>query len=234
MNKILIVDDNPSDLKVLEKLLIKKGFDVCQASDAYNALELMDKDKYDLVILDWMMPKINGLEILRTIRSNPALKLIPAIFVTSKNEAKDIKKAIDQGITDYLIKPLDPMILESKIAKILKREDGWKMSPLFDREESNSIIKTRVQILGISEIAIQFRCNANLRPYEILQLDSDTLKNIGISEVQIRIHECHAEQNGFVALGILIGLKESELKAIRQYANSNNNLEGRAKLEKAI
>lgn len=226
MNKILIVDDNPSDLKILDRLLIRKGFDVSQATDAYVTLELMTKNKYDLVILDWMMPKINGLEILKTIRSNATLKSIPAIFLTSKNEAKDIKKAIDQGITDYLIKPLDPMILESKIAKILKRDDVWKMSPFKEEGESISTVKTKIQVLGISEIAIQFKCNANLRPYEILQLDSESLRNIGIPEVQIRIHECTPDQNGYVILGILIGLKESELKAIRQYANSNSPLEG--------
>lgn len=220
MNKILIVDDNPSDLIVLNKLLIKKGFEVSQASDAYNALEIMQKEKFDLVILDWMMPKVNGLDILKTIRGHQTLKSLPTIFVTSKNDSKDIKKAIDQGVNDYLIKPIDPMILESKVAKILKRDDAWKMTPIHEREAGNSTIKATIEILAISEITIQFKSSASFRPYEIMHLESEFLKKIGIDEVQVRIHECTPQQNNFLILGILIGLKESELKGIRQYANS--------------
>lgn len=220
MNKILIVDDNPSDLVVLNKLLIKKGFEVSQANDAYNALDILQKEKFDLVILDWMMPKVNGLDILKTIRNHQTLKTIPAIFVTSKNDAKDIKKAIDQGVTDYLIKPIDPMILESKVAKILKRDDAWKITPIHEFDGGNSTLRARIEIVGISEITIQFKSSASFRPYEILHLESEFLKKIGVAEAQVRIHECTPQQNSFLILGILIGLKESELKGIRQYANS--------------
>ncbi len=223
MNKILIVDDNPSDLKVLDKLLIKKGFDVSQTSDAFSAIDILSKTKFDLVILDWMMPKISGMEILKTIRNHQELKSIPAIFVTSRNEAKDIKKAIEQGVTDYLIKPIDPMILESKIAKILKREDVWNMTPVLETEGNHSILRSHVQITGISEIAIQFKSATALRPLDHVMLESDFLKTIGINEVQIRIHECTSEQNDYRVLGILIGLSQSQLQAIRVHGSSKLN-----------
>lgn len=220
MNKVLIVDDNPSDLKILNMLLEKKGFDVTQASDAYSAIEMMAENKFDLVFLDWMMPKVNGLEILRTIRSRTAFKKIPVIFVTSKSETRDIKKAIDEGITDYLIKPLDPMILESKVAKILKRDDAWRMSEVPEALSGNSIMKVSIQIVGISEIAIQIKSTNSIPTSEILNVESEFLKKIGIPEVQIRIHECQPQQNGFIIVGILIGMKESELKEIRKFVNA--------------
>lgn len=220
MNKILIVDDNPSDLMVLKTLLTKIGFEVFEAPEAYKALEMVGQNSFDLIILDWMLPQVSGIDLLKTIRAQKNLKVVPIIFATSKSDARDIKRAIDEGITDYIIKPVDPMILESKISRILKRDDGWKMVKVSEQASVNTFLKLKTQITAISEIALEFTSVYALPELEIIVIESDLLKGMGIAECQIRIQESKQTDDGFKNLGIFLGLKELDMKAIRLYVQT--------------
>ncbi|MBI9089331.1 MAG: response regulator [Desulfobacterium sp.] len=112
---ILIVDDNPENRKVLGTLLINNGYDVGAASDGQKALDFIQIEQPDLILLDIMMPGINGFKVCEKLKSNPGTKNIPVIFLTAKTSTADIVKGFRVGGIDYISKPFNS---EELIARV--------------------------------------------------------------------------------------------------------------------
>ena len=122
MNRtIMIVDDDVEIVNLFETKLLKEGFDVCVAFDGKSAIQNIQKVKPDLLVLDVNMPKMDGWEVCKKLRSDPTTKYIPIIFLTAKNEASDRIQGFEFGADDYIVKPfnIDEVIL--RIKSILKR-----------------------------------------------------------------------------------------------------------------
>ena len=110
--KLLVVDDNEMNRDMLSRRLERKGHTVVQAEDGKAALECMKKQSFDVILLDIMMPGIDGLEVLKTIRESRSVTKLPVIMVTAKDDSTDIVQALKQGASDYITKPLDfPVVL---------------------------------------------------------------------------------------------------------------------------
>jgi len=103
--KILIVDDEEVIRKFLKINLIKWGYEVLEAADGVQAVEQLGKDHFDLLICDIMMPKKDGWQVLKEVKSNPKTMHIPAIVLTAKNEDTDMFKGYDSGADYYMMKP---------------------------------------------------------------------------------------------------------------------------------
>lgn len=118
--KILIVDDDPVQTKLLATKLPENGYTVLSATKAADGLQ-MAMDKYpDLIILDVMMPIINGYNLCQLLKNDPKHKDIPIILLTSRDKEKDIEIGRDVGADDYLVKPVNLTILLEKIKSFLK------------------------------------------------------------------------------------------------------------------
>ena len=104
---ILIADDQVANRELLDALLTPDGFRVIQASDGAEALSLLAKHPVDLVLLDVMMPRMNGFEVCERMKSNPETDLIPAILVTSLGDREDRIRGIKVGADDFLTRPVD-------------------------------------------------------------------------------------------------------------------------------
>ena len=121
MKKILLVDDDPQIQKLYNIFLKNAGFAVVSARDGQEGLAMTDKEKPDLIILDVMMPVMDGTEMLLKLRQNPAFKNIPALMFSSlANRPEDIKFAQEAGAVDFINKDIDVKILIAKIKQILK------------------------------------------------------------------------------------------------------------------
>ncbi|WP_107039714.1 response regulator transcription factor [Brumimicrobium mesophilum] len=120
MSKILIVDDEPNIVMTLEYALKKKGFEVFIARDGDEAIELIKTIEPNLVLLDIMMPKVDGFEVLEFVKSDKQFNQTKVIFVSAKNKASDVEKGIQLGASDYLTKPFSVKKLTEKIEHILK------------------------------------------------------------------------------------------------------------------
>jgi DNA-binding response OmpR family regulator len=103
--KILIVDDEEVIRKFLRIHLAKLGYEVMEAADGEQAIEQLGKDDFDLLICDILMPKKDGWEVIREMKSNPKTKAIPVIVLTAKNEDSDMFKGYDLGANYYMTKP---------------------------------------------------------------------------------------------------------------------------------
>ncbi|MEM7801454.1 MAG: response regulator [Chloroflexota bacterium] len=116
---VLIVDDEPMARTLLRLMLIRSGYDVIEATDGYDALEKLRTVLPDLVILDVMMPGLNGIEVCSTIRQEPATSRLPVIMLSAKSDSASINDGLDAGATKYLTKPVSPDELTSQVNEVL-------------------------------------------------------------------------------------------------------------------
>lgn len=119
MKKILIVDDEPNIVMSLEYLLRRKNFDVFIARNGTEALESLGKSKPDLVLLDIMMPDVDGYEICEYIKSTPDMRHIKVIFLSAKSKKSDIEKGLELGADLYMVKPFSNKELVQNINDLL-------------------------------------------------------------------------------------------------------------------
>ncbi len=119
MKKILIVDDEPNIVMSLEYTFKKKNFEVYIARDGSEALQIAEDKIPDVVLLDIMMPNVDGYETLKQIKKNKHLKHTKVVFLTAKNKATDIEKGLQMGADKYLTKPFSVKKLVSEINELL-------------------------------------------------------------------------------------------------------------------
>ena len=117
---ILIVDDQPQNLELLEAHLVPQGYTIIKAASGAAALGKLAGDQIDLVLLDVMMPGMDGFEVIRRIRQNAAQRLLPIILVTALRETEDRVKGIEAGCDDFISKPVDKMELLARVRSLLK------------------------------------------------------------------------------------------------------------------
>ena len=115
IEKILLVDDSKTELHVLSELLTKKGYQVRTAENGEEAMRRLQEDKPDLILMDVVMPGQNGFQLTRAITRDPAFASVPVIICTSKNQETDRVWGMRQGARDYVVKPVNPEELLSKI-----------------------------------------------------------------------------------------------------------------------
>lgn len=118
IQKILIVDDSPTERYFLTDILVKKGFSVSTAENGEEALLKIKADKPQLILMDIVMPGQNGFQITRAITRDPETQDVPIIICTSKGQETDRIWGLRQGARDYIVKPVDPAELLSKIAAL--------------------------------------------------------------------------------------------------------------------
>ena len=117
--KILICDDDPLLLELLSFRLQSKGFDVETANDGSDTWSKLESARPDAVVLDVMMPVVNGLEILRRIRETAELSDLPVIMLTARKQERDVVGALELGASDFLSKPFIPDELVARLRKLL-------------------------------------------------------------------------------------------------------------------
>ena len=119
--KILIVDDEPNQLELLSFNLSKAGYEVIRAEDGQSALDIIEDSHPDLVILDWMMPYLSGIELCRTLRARAETRHLPVILLSARGDEGDRTLGLDIGADDYISKPFSPRELVSRVNALLRR-----------------------------------------------------------------------------------------------------------------
>src|SRR5262245_31882790 len=118
---VLIVDDAATMRRIVRSLLRELGIkNVREAEDGEIAFEDLKRQRADLVVSDWSMPKMTGIELLRAIRHDETLKDIPVLMVTAESKKENIMEAVQAGVSNYIVKPFNSKTLEEKLNKIFK------------------------------------------------------------------------------------------------------------------
>ena len=121
-NKVLIVDDEPFNLDLLEQELADQGYTVERAGDGEEALQKVGSFLPDVILLDYMMPRMNGIEACRAMRQHEATRLIPIILITTRGEEEYVAQGFAAGCNDYVTKPVNATELVAKVRALLGDE----------------------------------------------------------------------------------------------------------------
>ena len=119
MTRILAVDDEPHILKLVSFSLRAGGFEVIEASDGLSAIEIAEAEQPDLILLDVMMPVLDGYEACRRLQANPATKDIPIVMLTAKTQQSEHKAGFESGAKEYICKPFTPKDLVAQVQAFL-------------------------------------------------------------------------------------------------------------------
>lgn len=118
---ILIVEDEPEIRELLNFALTRAGFDVAEAESGEKALSYLDKKLPDLMVVDWMLPGMSGIELAKRLRKDELVTSMPLLMLTARSDESDVLKSFDCGIDDYMSKPFSPKELVARIKALLRR-----------------------------------------------------------------------------------------------------------------
>jgi len=117
--KVLVVDDFATMRRIVKGVLRELGFNnIVEAEDGDTALKELKKDKFDLIVSDWNMPNMSGLDLLKAVRSDDNLKNIPFLMVTAEGQRENVIEAVKAGVSNYIVKPFTPETFSAKLEKI--------------------------------------------------------------------------------------------------------------------
>jgi diguanylate cyclase (GGDEF)-like protein len=163
---VLVADDEPNTIRWAEMNLKMAGFDVSTASEGPSALEKTIAARPDLVLLDVVMPRMDGFEVCRRLRRDPRTKYTSVIFLTASDNQSDLIKGLDAGADDFLVKPVDPDELIARIRRMIRRSRQMRgVNPL-------------TQLPGNSDILEELKLHvASPDPFALLYIDLDNFKS---------------------------------------------------------
>jgi adenylate cyclase len=167
-SRILVVDDMEANRELLLRRLGRDGHAVSVAANGYSALEQTARNEFDLILLDLMMPDINGYDVLRRLKDDPAVRHIPVIMISALDEIDSIVRCIEAGAEDYISKPFDPVLLATRIDASLERkrlrdrEHAFTLELQAEKSKSDALLlnilpATIVQRINRGEVAIADR-----------------------------------------------------------------------------
>lgn len=126
--KVLVVDDILSMRHIMRRALTEIGFtDIHDAHNGEEGLEKLRAGGFGLLLLDWNMPVMSGIDMLRAIRSDPALRSLPVLMITAEAQAEQIMEAVKAGVSGYLVKPFSTQTLQEKLEKIFQKTAKGKV-----------------------------------------------------------------------------------------------------------
>ncbi len=120
--KILVVDDDPSVRELIRVTL--RDYEVIECVNGLEALEKVEIEKPDLILLDVMMPKMNGFEVIRELRSSPSTVEVPILLLTARGDRSTLKRSQEEGVVTYFTKPFSPRALAQKVESVLAELGG--------------------------------------------------------------------------------------------------------------
>ncbi len=119
---ILVVDDLPTNRLKISLALKQQGYTIAEAESGRRALEMLRAESFDLVLLDILMPEMDGYEVLRQMKRDRALRAVPVIVLSALDEMENVQRSLEMGAEDFLPKSFDPAVLREKVEKIIEKK----------------------------------------------------------------------------------------------------------------
>ncbi len=245
--RILLVDDDRELARIVELHLRRGGYDVDLASRGGEALTKLGERRYDAVITDAMMPDLSGLDLLTAIREDPSTSTLPVLMLTRNGQREDVERALRQGCSAYILKPLDPGLLLAKLHRCVSRhkpvevkssraafDPGQDDPSLFELRLEGSHRQARLQVpctvvsLGEAGLTLELPFLPASHHAVLRSLEIPILRDIGLRAPVLAIQNCEpaprpegtsTEETASTWLVhcLFAGLPESDRRKIRQW-----------------
>ncbi len=174
---ILIVDDEKQLVSLVALHMQMAGYEVSSANDGWTAIDICNRHKPDLVILDLMLPKLNGWEVCRRMKEDKALKDIAVIMLSARGELEDKLRGFDSGADDYVTKPFSPRELVARVKRVLERSDSGK--------EKNTRFTAGDLVIDLND----FNVRAKNKPVPLTEKERAVLRVLLKNKGQLLSHE---------------------------------------------
>lgn len=221
MARILVVDDDTDILKMAEAVLSSAGHVVFTAEDAMRAMDWLNHIEFDLLLSDANMPHYSGFELVKTVRADVKFKDLAIAMLTGLRERKDVERAVQAGVDDYIVKPLDPLILIQKVNALFeKRPPGnYPEIQLAGTSLSNGSMQRPVIVESVSELGVRVTTEVQLKPGMMLDIAADFFEELDIQPPPMKVLsvEYDSEKQVYRAQLIFLGAREAVLQKIRRW-----------------
>lgn len=226
MALIIVVDDDHDILRLARELLATAGHEVLTAENAVEAIELLNQHGCEAMITDANMPQHSGYDLLRTIRNNSKWSDLPIAMLTGRREKKDIERAVELGVDDYIVKPIDPLLFLQKIELLLKKKVQQKTETQtnFTAADITSPGKMNVDIelRSISELGVVIHTPIELKNGVTIRPEIALFEEIGCKVPLMKvISSTKTQDRTFETRLLFIGAEEATLAKVRSWIYSH-------------
>jgi two-component system phosphate regulon sensor histidine kinase PhoR len=180
---ILAVDDQPQNIELLEAYLIPQGYEIVKAASGIEALEKISSKEIDLVLLDIMMPKMSGFEVLEKLRADEKTRLIPVVMVTALTETEDRVKAIEAGCDDFISKPFDRHELLARVKSLLRIKSLNDEIVLANERNFRNVFDNAADGILLAEVGSKKFYLGNPAICRMLGYTPEEIKNLGVMDI---------------------------------------------------
>lgn len=221
LSRILLVDDDADVRRLVKKILERDGFHVVTIDNGLSALDELNNNHYDLLISDANMPQYSGFDLIRALKRHPRHENLIIAMLTGRKEIADIQEAIQLGVKDYIIKPIEPLVLIKKVQKLLGEED----EEIIESTRAVSIdleakFTGHLQIVALSETHVHAVSEFPLPEGFELSVECESLLFIKNKLLKVKIHNCSKDLNDptMFAINAIITDKNPEVtKGLKQF-----------------
>ncbi len=226
MEKIrtLLVDDSSIDLTLAKFHLEGAGLEVETAKDGFEALDRLSKKQYDLFVVDLMMPKMGGFDLITRIKAQAGLKETPVIVLSAKSGVFDIKRVLKLGVSEFIVKPISPDILKNKIKTLFQDvNENWEEVPLnggADMGHAIAVTENQIEIVSLGEQTMTVKSQVYFEESQFVKLNSSLLSHIEISHLQFVVSSFLKVGKDYYTKLKFDGIGEEDKEKIRFYLRS--------------
>ena len=233
---VLTVEDNPNIRKMIAYNLRRAGYKVIEAGDGKQAVRVLQKVVPDLIVLDVRMPEMNGFQLLELMRKYPKAAAIPVVMLSALSQPENIDRALKLGVVDYVVKPLDPSVLISKVQSAMERGRAQDVNTgTWEGVERRGSRRLEIEgidlnprpggrLLDLSESGISWRCKVPPSEGDLIEFDAPRLFDaIGLERPSFRARVVYVKSIGlgYSRVGAcFIGIGTDEKDALRVFLDS--------------
>ena len=204
--KFLVVDDDPAILKITRKFLELEGHEVVCCELALDALQKLSDRSFDILITDATMPAYSGFDLIRSIRKKKSLSGLTIAMLTGRSEKSDIEQALELGVQDYIVKPIQPDVFMAKVANLVSRHRSHSQKNTKDLTENSlhTFMKIPVSINRITDIGISIETPFPLEKGMEIQMDIKQFAEMGITSNRFKTLFCKPNRAKYFLSDLLL------------------------------
>ena len=221
LSNILLVDDDSDVRRLVKKILDKEGFNVVTIDNGLSALNELNTNSYDLLLSDANMPNYSGFDLIRALKRFPKHDQLPIAMLTGRKDKADIQEAIDLGVRDYIIKPIDPLVLIKKVYRLLGQEEVEKMeTSVAVSINMDALFTGRLQVISLSQSHIHAVSEFPLPQGFEMAIECENLLFLKDRKLKIKIQSCQKDLNDPTFFAIIASIAEKDpavLKGLKQF-----------------
>lgn len=224
MGRILVVDDDKDILRLVEQVLAEVGHIVVTATSVLEAVDHLRHASFDMVLSDANMPMHSGFDLVATLRKDPQWQNLSIAMITGRREKKDIEKALQAGVDDYIVKPIDPLLLIQKVETLFNKRPPeshpvWQVNSL--EQEAGKVIFP-MHLRKISELGVTATSAVAFTYGQTIEVKFQFFTDLRLEPPPLRVLRCHEIGPGEYEVELIfLGAREAFLQQIRRWIYSH-------------